>query len=164
MAARRTTLPLNSYWPICGNGGVIRLQVAPWLHSLQDESSSASVIQSLVTPQWCLLLNMYHWATSASFDCSNYLFIYLIYIFLHAIEMMMIKYWLESKGNPIVWLNLLCLHFHMLHIWSYLGQSVQTKMIPAVNLQLHVELSWLQCAWKNYPRRRVTVLKWVLDT
>ncbi|KAM6988489.1 protein C3orf33 homolog isoform 2-T2 [Tautogolabrus adspersus] len=26
MAARRTTLPLNSYWPICGNGGVIRLQ------------------------------------------------------------------------------------------------------------------------------------------
>ena len=33
MAARRTTLPLEPYWPIRPDGGVAWRLVAPWLHS-----------------------------------------------------------------------------------------------------------------------------------
>lgn len=151
MAARRTTLPLNSYWPICGNGGVIRLQVAPWLHSLQDESSSASVMQSVVTPHSRLLLNTFHCATLAACDSSEKLshtvqFIGKI-LFMWPLAQNMTHWKTPAISRvTVVLFELFCfVHWIALQIWSYLGQVVHTKMGTSLIPAVLTGLTWTRC-------------------
>lgn len=134
MAARRTTLPLIAHWPICGNGGVIRLQVAPWLHSLQDESSGASVIQSVVIPQRCLLPNMFHLLHVVAATIRFFLKTFFILFSATCVDR-------DKCGRTAVLLSgWSFVRWHIPHVWSYVGQAVQTKMRVRVRVSFSCDV------------------------